>query len=52
MEEEKKRRLEAKLRQMIELNDQARKEKRPAKIAPQGTRIIRRRKGAPDKHIC
>jgi hypothetical protein len=51
MEEEKKKRIEAKLRQMLELHDQSQKKERQAKSTPPGTRVIRRRKGAPDKHI-
>ena len=51
MEEGKRIRLEAKLRRMIALKDQSQEENRQAKSTPPGTRVIRRRKGAPDKHI-
>ena len=52
MEEGKRKRLEAKLRQMIALNNPAEEEDRQTKSTrPTGTRVIRRRKGVPDKHI-
>ena len=51
MDEEKKKKIEAKLRQLLELHNESQKEDPPPKSAPPGTRVIRRRKGAPDKHI-
>jgi len=51
MEEGKRKRLEEKLRQMIALQNQAQEDARPPKSPPPGTRVIRRRKGKPDKHI-
>jgi hypothetical protein len=51
MEEAKRKRIEAKLRRMIALQDWSKNEKGPAKGTPPGTRVIRRRKGSPDKHI-
>ena len=51
MEEGKRKRIEAKLRELIALQNQSKNENRPARSTPPGTRVIRRRKGAPDKHI-
>ena len=51
VEEGKRKEIEAKLRQMIALQEQSQQEKRPAKNTPPGTRVIRRRKDSPDKHI-
>jgi hypothetical protein len=51
MEEAKMKMIEAKLRKMIALQEQSQEENRPATRIPLGTRVIRRRKGAPDKHI-
>ena len=51
MEESQKAKIEAKLKKMIELQTQSQKEKRRVKNVPHGTRVIRLRKGSPDKHI-
>jgi hypothetical protein len=51
VEEGKRKEIEAKLRQMIALQTESQQEKRPAKGTPPGTRVIRRRKDSPDKHI-
>lgn len=52
MEEEKRKKIEAKLRHMLMLADQSREENRPAaESKPPGIRVIRRRKGEPDMQI-
>jgi hypothetical protein len=52
MEEGKLKEIEAKLRELIALQDKSEEEKnRPAWTAPPGTKVIRRRKNWPDKHI-
>ena len=51
MEEGKRKKIEAKLRKMIELHNKSQEKKRPVRSAPRGTRVIRRRKDSPDKHI-
>ena len=54
MEEGKMRKIEAQLRQLIALDDKAREEEQTQtvkKCTPPGTRVIRRRKDSPDKHI-
>jgi len=51
MEESQRKKIEDKLRRMIELQSQAKKEDQLTKQIPAGTRVIRRRKGSPDKHI-
>lgn len=51
MEAAKMRKIEEELRKMIALQSQSQEEKQPAAKIPVGTRVIRRRKGAPDKHI-
>ena len=51
MEESQRAKIEAKLKKMIELQTQSEKEKRRVKNVPHGTRVIRLRKGSPDKHI-
>ena len=51
MKESQRAKIEAKLKRMIELQTQSRKEKRRVKNVPHGTRVIRLRKGSPDKHI-
>jgi hypothetical protein len=51
MEESQRAKIEAKLKRMIELQNQSQKEKRRVKNVPNGTRVIRLRKGSPDKHI-
>lgn len=52
MEEGKMRKIEAQLRQLIALDDKAREEEQTVKkYTPPGTRVIRRRKDTPDKHI-
>ena len=51
MEEAKKKRIEEQLRKLIALQNESQEEKRPPVSIPIGTRLIRRRKGTPDKHI-
>ena len=51
MEEEKRKQLEAKLNMMFAQIDQAKSSDKPEKKEAQGIRLIRRRKGSPDKHI-
>lgn len=52
MEESQTKKIEEKLKRMIELQSQANKKKQEQKnLPPAGTKAIRRRKGAPDKHI-
>ena len=52
MKEEKRKQIEAQLRQLIESDDRNRQdvEKRPLKTV-RSVRVIRRRKGRPDQHI-
>ena len=51
MKESQRAKIEAKLKKMIELQTQSQKEKRPVRELPHNTRVIRRRKGSPDKYI-
>ncbi len=51
MEAAQKAMLEAKLKKMIELQTQSQKENKRVKNVPHGIRVIRLRKGSPDKHI-
>ena len=51
MEESQRAKIEAKLKKMIELQTQSQKEKKRVKNIPHGTKVIRLRKGSPDKHI-
>ena len=51
MEESQRAKIEAKLKKMIELQTQSQKEKKRVKNVPHGTKVIRLRKGSPDKHI-
>ncbi len=51
MEESQRAKIEAKLKKMIELQTQSQKENKRVKNVPLGTKVIRRRKGSPDKHI-
>lgn len=52
MEESQRKKIEDKLKRMLELQAQSQKEKQaPKNIPPAGTKAIRRRKGSPDKHI-
>jgi len=51
MEESQRAKIEAKLKKMIELQTKSQKEKKRVKNVPHGTRVIRLRKGLPDKHI-
>ncbi|MFC1534646.1 hypothetical protein ACFL7M_14930 [Thermodesulfobacteriota bacterium] len=51
MKESQRKKIEDKLRRMIELQSQAKKENQLKRQLPSGTRVIRRRKGSPDKHI-
>jgi hypothetical protein len=52
MEEEKRKQLEEKLNQMFAQIDQAKRSDTPEKKEVQVSRLIRRRKGSPDKHIA
>ena len=52
MEEEKRKKIEEQLRQMIALTNQSQTVNRPGKSRPGGVRVIRRRKGQPDMHIA
>ena len=51
MEESQRAKIEAKLKRMLELQAQSQKENKRVKNIPHGTRVIRLRKGSPDKHI-
>ncbi len=51
MEESQRAKIEAKLKRMMELQTQSREENIRVKDIPYNTRVIRRRKGSPDKHI-
>lgn len=51
MEEEKRKQLEAKLNLMFAQIEQAKSSDNQEKKEVHGTRLIRRRKGNPDKHI-
>jgi hypothetical protein len=52
MEAEKKKRIEAQLRQLLQKANQTQKEERIAESRPAGIRVIRRRKGQPDLQIA
>lgn len=51
MEEDKRKKIEDKLRQMILLENKSQDETQSVKIKPSGARVIRRRKGLPDMQI-
>ena len=53
MEESQTAKIEAKLKKMIKLHTQSQKENenRRVKNVPHGIKVIRLRKGSPDKHI-
>jgi hypothetical protein len=51
MEESQRAKIEAKLKRMIELQTQSQKKNKRAMNIPYSTKVIRRRKGSPDKHI-
>ncbi len=51
MEVAKKKEIEERLYQLLAQADQTKDEKPPAKGLSAGVRIIRRRKGKPDRHI-
>ena len=52
MEERKMKKIEDQLRQLIALDAKTREEQQVVrKNTPPGTRVIRRRKNSPDKHI-
>ena len=51
MEESQRAQIEAKLKKMIELQTQSQKENKRVKNVPYNTKVIRLRKGSPDKHI-
>jgi hypothetical protein len=51
MEEHKIKALEAKLREMFEMNDQPKSRPEQMQVQPAGNYVIRRRKGEQDKRI-
>ncbi len=51
MEEEKKKRIEAKLSLLLAQMDEPQNSDNPERKEVNGIRLIRRRKGNPDKHI-
>ena len=51
MQESQRSKIEAKLKRMIELQKQSQEENQRVNNIPPGTKAIRRRRGAPDKHI-
>ncbi len=51
MEENKRKRIEAQLREMFATEDQSKNDSQPAKEKLCGVRVIRRRKGSPDRQI-
>jgi hypothetical protein len=51
MEESQRAKIEAKLKKMIALQTQSQKENKRVKNVPHGIKVIRLRKGSPDKHI-
>lgn len=51
MEEEKRKKIEAKLSQLFAEHNQPENTETPVKQKSSGIRLIRRRKGNPDKHI-
>ena len=51
MKESQRAMIEAKLKRMIELQNPSQKENKRLKNVPYGTKVIRIRKGSPDKHI-
>jgi len=51
MEESQRAKIEAKLKKMIALQTKSQKENIRVRDIPYSTKVIRRRKGSPDKHI-
>lgn len=51
MKESQSSKIESKLKRMIELQNQSKEENNRLKAVSHGTKIIRIRKGSPDKHI-
>ena len=51
MEENKRKKLEAQLRQMFVMEDQLQNKNHPVEMRTSGVKVIRRRKGAPDRKI-
>ena len=51
MNEAKRKQIEERLRKMIQLENQAKKDEQQNRIIPRGTRAIRRRPGSSDKYI-
>ena len=51
MKESQSAKIESKLKKMIELQNQPQKENNRLKTVSCGTKVIRIRKGSPDKHI-
>lgn len=51
MQESQRSKIEAKLKRMMELQKQSQQESQRVNSIPSGTKVIRRRKGAPDKYI-
>ena len=52
MEESKRKRIEAQLRQMLRRLDENEREPAPAVRINEGARVIRRRRGEPDRSIA
>ncbi len=52
MEQNKRRRIEEKLRKMFVLANQSQEDSPSKKSRPRGVRVIRRRKGLPDMQIA
>jgi hypothetical protein len=51
MEENKRKKIEAQLRQMFVQEDQAQNSNHPVEARSTGVKVIRRRKGSPDRQI-
>jgi len=51
MEENKRKKLEAQLRQLFVIEDQLQNKDCPAETRTAGVKVIRRRKGSPDRQI-
>jgi len=51
MEENKRKKIEAQLRQLFVLEDQSQNNNHPVQAKTTGVKVIRRRKGSPDRQI-
>jgi len=51
MEESQRAKIEAKLKKMIKLQTESQEKNKRVKNVPYSTKVIRLRKGSPDKHI-